>query len=211
MTGRLVIMASGRGSNAAAVLAATADGRLDAEVPGVITDRPEAGVRAVAAEHGIEARVLSPSPGEARSAYDARLGHIVGAMAPTLVVLAGWMRIVSMAFLSRVRAPVINLHPALPGEFPGVGAIERAHAERGAGRTHSGVMVHFVPDEGVDDGPVIAFRRVELRPDDTLEDFATRMQTAEHRLIVQAVGIVLAGGASVGAPDTAQSFFEEAT
>jgi folate-dependent phosphoribosylglycinamide formyltransferase PurN len=95
------------------------------------------------------------------------------------------MRLLSMRFLGRFPT-VVNLHPALPGEFPGVQAIERAWAER-ATRTRSGVMVHLVPDEQVDAGPVLATADVALRPDDSLDDFAARVHATEHRLLVQVV------------------------
>lgn len=193
MTARLVIMASGRGSNAAAVIAATREGTLGAEVVCVVSDSPGAGVVSMAKSRGVATRVVVPVAGEARHDYDSRLARLVEEMAPDVVVLAGWMRILSMSFLAGVGAPVVNLHPALPGDLPGTRAIERAHSERADGRTHSGVMVHFVPDEGVDDGPVIATRRVELRPDDSLEQFAARMRVAEHQLLVEALGIVLSG------------------
>lgn len=131
---------------------------------------------------------LPREPGEDRRAYDRRLvGHVRDAC-PDLVVLAGWMLLLSSDFLDHVGCPVVNLHPALPGELPGVGAIERAHAEAMAGsRTRSGVMVHFVPDEGVDDGPVIATAEVPVGPNDSLEEFAARMHQTEHRLLVDAL------------------------
>jgi len=81
-----------------------------------------------------------------------------------------------------------TLHAALPGELPGTHAIERAHAEAAAERrTRSGVMVHLVPDEGVDDGPVLAVREVAMRPDEALADFAARMHAAEHDLLIEAL------------------------
>ena len=100
-------------------------------------------------------------------------------------MLAGWMRIlgadVGAAF------PIINLHPALPGAFSGTRAIGRAFEAWQAGEiTETGVMVHWVPDAGVDDGPVIATETVSFEPGDSLEAFACRMHQAEHRLIVAA-------------------------
>ena len=101
--------------------------------------------------------------GEARADYDARLADVVAGFGPDFVVLAGWMRILTMSFLGWFPDRVVNLHPALPGELPGTHAIERAWQEALAGeRTATGVMVHLVPDEGVDDGPVLATRD---RPD----------------------------------------------
>ena len=94
---------------------------------------------------------------QSRSSYDERLADVVAAMHPDVVVLAGWMRLLTMSFLQRFPMRVVNLHPALPGEFPGTKAIERAlEAAQRLGLRRTGVMVHFVPDEGMDDGPVIA-------------------------------------------------------
>jgi phosphoribosylglycinamide formyltransferase-1 len=100
-------------------------------------------------------------------------------------VLAGWMRILTMNFLSRFDHRVINLHPALPGELPGTHAIERALEEAQAGRrARTGVMVHLVPDEGVDDGPVLATAEVPIHPSDTLDSLAERVHDTEHSLLV---------------------------
>jgi folate-dependent phosphoribosylglycinamide formyltransferase PurN len=96
------------------------------------------------------------------------------------------MRILSMEFLSWFPGQVVNLHPSLPGDIVGVGAIEKAFAEFQNGtRNHSGVMVHFVPDEGVDNGPVLASARVEITPEDTLETFEEKMHRQEHQLLVE--------------------------
>ena len=102
-----------------------------------------------------------------------------------MVVLAGWMRVLTMSFLGWFPQRVVNLHPARPGELPGTHAIERAWHEALAGeRTETGVMVHLVPDEGVDDGPVLATATVPIRPDDTLETLTERVHATEHRLLV---------------------------
>jgi phosphoribosylglycinamide formyltransferase-1 len=90
-----------------------------------------------------------------------------------------------MAFLARFPRAVVNLHPALPGEYPGLHAIERAHADARAGlRSQTGVMVHLVPDEGVDDGPVLATETVAIHPNDSVESLAERIHATEHALLV---------------------------
>ncbi|HEY3484020.1 MAG TPA: formyltransferase family protein, partial [Ilumatobacteraceae bacterium] len=123
--------------------------------------------------------------GEARADYDARLADVVAGFGPDVVVLAGWMRILTMSFLGWFPGRVVNLHPALPGELPGTHAIERAWQEALSGeRTSSGVMVHLVPDEGVDVGPVLATALVPIRPDDTFDTFAARVHATEHNLLV---------------------------
>ena len=104
------------------------------------------------------------------------------------VVLAGWMRILTTSFLGWFPNRVVNLHPARPGELPGTRAIERAWHEALAGeRSRTGVMVHLVPDEGVDDGPVLASEDVEILPDDTLEALEARIHAVEHRLLVDTI------------------------
>ncbi len=99
-----------------------------------------------------------------------------------------WMRILSRVFLDRFPNRVVNLHPALPGQFPGTDAIERAFSAFRRGEIkHTGVMVHLVPDEGVDSGPVLAQEVVPIRMDDTLETLEARVHSVEHRLLVQVI------------------------
>lgn len=212
MTARIVVLVSGSGSNLQAILDATAapapepavgsgpDGRsrtagsarLDAEVVLVVSN--VAGVRALerAAAAGVPAVVLEREAGEQRADYDTRLAAVVAAARPDWVVLAGWMRILTMSFLGRFDHRVVNLHPALPGELPGTHAIERAFEESRTGtRTRTGVMVHLVPDEGVDDGPVLATAEVPIHPTDTLDTLAERVHDTEHSLLVSALAGVI--------------------
>jgi len=185
MATRLVVLASGTGSNLQAILDARADGTLPADVVAVLSDRPGATALDRATAAGVPAFALAAEPGEVRADYDTRLAAAVSAHDPDLVVLAGWMRILTMSFLGRFPDRVVNLHPALPGELPGTHAIERAWHETLAGeRTRTGVMVHLVPDEGVDCGPVLATATVPIQPDDTLESLTARVHATEHRLLV---------------------------
>ena len=189
----IVVLASGNGSNFQAILDAVASGALDAHIAALVTDQPAAFAIERARTAGIPALVLARSTGEARPDYDRRLAAAVAEYAPDVVVLAGWMRILTMSFLSRFPRQVINLHPALPGEFPGTRAIERAlDAARAGEPARTGVMVHFVPDEGVDDGPVIATVEVPILPGDTLDVLSARVHTAEHRLLIDALRRVVA-------------------
>ena len=182
---RLVVLASGNGSNLQAIVDACADGTLPARVVAVVSDRPDATALTRATAAGVPAVPLPLALGESRSDYDTRLAQVVGGHDPDLVVLAGWMRILTMNFLDRFSGRVVNLHPALPGELPGTHAIERAWHEALAGeRTRTGVMVHLVPDEGVDSGPVLASTIVPIQPDDTLESLTSRVHATEHRLLV---------------------------
>jgi formyltetrahydrofolate-dependent phosphoribosylglycinamide formyltransferase len=188
MATRLVVLASGTGSNLQAILDACAGGTLPARVVAVVSDRPDAAALDRATAAGVPAIALARRPGEIRADYDTRLAAAVGARDPDLVVLAGWMRILTMSFLAHFPDRVVNLHPALPGELPGTHSIERAWHEALAGeRTRTGVMVHLVPDEGVDCGPVLATAIVPIQPDDTLESLTARVHTTEHRLLVSAL------------------------
>lgn len=184
MTARLAVLVSGAGTNLQAVLDACADGTLDAEVVLVVSNRADAGGLDRAHRAGVDAADCVPSAGEERRDYDARLAEVVGPCRPDWVILAGWMRLLTMAFLGRFPNRVVNLHPARPGEFPGVDAIARAWR---AGVDRTGVMVHLVPDEGVDDGPVLAVADVPIHPDDTLDDLTARVHAVEHRVLVSAL------------------------
>jgi formyltetrahydrofolate-dependent phosphoribosylglycinamide formyltransferase len=188
MATRLVVLASGTGSNLQAILDACAGGTLPAQVVAVVSDHPGATALDRATAAGIPTIAVVPKPGEVRADYDTRLAAAVGAHDPDVVVLAGWMRMLTMSFLGRFPDRVVNLHPALPGELPGTHAIERAWHEALAGeRTRTGVMVHLVPDEGVDCGPVLATATVPIQPDDTLESLTARVHATEHRLLVSAL------------------------
>lgn len=185
---RLVVMASGSGSNLQAILDACRDGQLPAQVVAVMSDRDDAFALKRAADAGVPSVHVGRHQGEARADYDARLADIVAGFAPDLVVLAGWMRILTSSFLGWFPDRVVNLHPALPGELPGTHAIERAWQQALAGeRTHTGVMVHLVPDEGVDDGPVLATVEVPIHLDDTLAALEARVHRAEHLLLVDSI------------------------
>ena len=158
---RLAVLVSGRGSNLAAIIDACGDGRLDAEITVVISNRPDAYALERAAAAGIPTEVC-PHGGRDRGEYDTELAYTVSSYGADLVVLAGWDRILTTFFVSH--HITINLHPAKPGTFRGLGAIEAAFAAWEAGDINQGgVMVHYVPDEGVDDGPVITWEAVPLR------------------------------------------------
>lgn len=194
MSTRLVVLISGGGSNLQAILDACRAGKLDAEVAAVISNRPEA--------YGLERARLANVPALAlpkrkevdRLAYDRALADQAAAFQPDWIVLAGWLRLLSMEFLGRFTGRVVNIHPALPGAFPGLDAIQRAYeAWQRGGIDHSGVMVHLVPDEGVDSGPVLARQRVDFIPGEPLEQFEQRMHAVEHQLYVQALRSLIAG------------------
>lgn len=185
---RLAVLISGNGSNLQAILDACASGAINAEVALVVSNVAEAYGLHRASAAGVPATIVERLDGESRASYDVRLLTTVTEAAPDIVVLAGWMRILTSTFLHGFPNRVVNLHPALPGDLPGTHAIERAWQEALAGeRTTSGVMVHLVPDEGVDNGPVLLHETVEIRLDDTIDTFSSRMHATEHRLLVAAL------------------------
>jgi formyltetrahydrofolate-dependent phosphoribosylglycinamide formyltransferase len=194
---RIVVLASGSGSNLQAIIDGCAEGIIDAAVVGVVSNRADAFALTRALDADIDTELVTRLADEARRDYDVRLAGAVAAFEPDWVVLAGWMRILTSAFLDRFPAHVVNLHPALPGELPGIEAIERAWDEAVAGvRTASGVMIHLVPDEGVDDGPVLASRVVPVDASGTLEAFAAAVHDTEHELLVETLARLCASDRS---------------
>ena len=188
MTARLVVLASGNGTNLQAIIDACENTHLDAQVVGVVSDKHEAFALNRAQCHNVETAVVAAKPHETRPLYDARLVQIVSAWQPHIIVLAGFMRVLSNSFLSQFPNQVINIHPALPGQLPGIHAIERAFTEFTHGtRRETGVTVHYVPDEGVDNGPVIAQQVVPIHVADTLVTLEARVHAAEHALVIDAL------------------------
>ncbi len=186
---RLVVLVSGEGTNLQAVIDGCGDGSILADVVAVVGNRAQAGGLKRARAEGIPTIAVPPESGEQRAAYDSRLADEVELHRPDVVVLAGWMRILTASFLDRFPGQVINLHPARPGELPGIGSIERAYDEFLAGsRRSTGVMVHLVPDEGVDVGPVLGTVDVPIHDHDTLDTMAARIHAAEHALLVRTLG-----------------------
>jgi formyltetrahydrofolate-dependent phosphoribosylglycinamide formyltransferase len=196
---RLAVLVSGNGSNLAAVLDACAGGRLNASVEVVVSNRRAAYALERARAAGVAAEYLALRPhldaGRSRVDYDAVLADLVAGYRPDWVVLAGWMHVLSTAFLHRFPGRVVNLHPALPGEFPGAHAIDDAWAAFERGEVHrTGVMVHLVPDEGVDDGPVVSTAEVPILPGDTRDALEARVHTVEHDLLVTSLSQLIAHG-----------------
>ena len=192
---RLVVMISGSGTNLQALINAVRGGKLDAEIVAVVSNRKEAFGLQRAAEAQIETLYFPLKPykeqGLSREAYDADLAARVADFDPDLIVLAGWMYVLSQDFLCHFPDQVINLHPAPPGAFPGLNAIERTFAAYQAGEVEQGgVMVHYVVPE-VDAGPVIVEAAVPITPEDSLETFAARLHGVEHELIVTAIMSVI--------------------
>jgi phosphoribosylglycinamide formyltransferase-1 len=179
---RVVILGSGRGSNAEAVLQAQAAGRLGrAKVVQIFSDRPDAGILALGAKFGVPAAYLDPAPFKTKLEGEGEARYIAAIQAcqPDLVVLAGFMRVIKPGFLNAFAGKIINLHPSLLPSFPGLDGIGQAW-RRGVKVT--GCTVHFVTPE-VDGGPIIDQAVVRAEPGDTLETLTAKVHAAEHALL----------------------------
>jgi len=188
---RIAVLISGGGSNLQALIDATSSGALPAKIVLVVSNRADAFGIERARRAGIAALTLPLKPwlkaGGTRESYDADVAAQVAAARPDLVVLAGWMHVFSPAFLDRIAAKVINLHPALPRQFPGTHAIERAlEAHKHGEIAETGVMVHEVIPE-VDAGPVLGTARIAIAPGDNLASLSEKIHAAEHRLLVDVI------------------------
>jgi formyltetrahydrofolate-dependent phosphoribosylglycinamide formyltransferase len=191
---RIAVLISGFGSNLQAIIDAALTGKLPGvEIAVVVSNRKAAyGLqRAKDANVPTEYFPLKPyrDAGRSRKEYDADLAALLcERYGAEWVVQAGWMHLFSMAFLRRFPKRVVNLHPALLGPFPGMHAIARAWEAYQRGEIdHTGVTIHLVPDEGVDDGPLIAQVPVPIYPNDTLDNLEARVHEIEHRLLVEAL------------------------
>ncbi|MCA9931155.1 MAG: phosphoribosylglycinamide formyltransferase [Anaerolineales bacterium] len=192
---KIVVLISGSGSNLQALIDAVGNGRLPAKIALVVSNRKKAYGLVRAQQAGIPTLYHPFKPyrdaGKSRDQYEADLADKIKPVQPDLLVLAGWMHILGADFLRQFPNQVINLHPALPGQFAGTHAIERAYDVFQKGEiTQSGCMIHYVIPE-VDAGEVIVQAQVPLFADDKLADFEARMHAAEHRIIVEAAAKIL--------------------
>lgn len=204
---RLAVLASGAGSNAQALIDAARAGDLAAEIAVIVSDRSDAQVLRRAAQAGIPAISLPLRDRhnlDVRVTYDRQLADVVAAFRPDLVVLAGWMLVLTPAFLDRFPRSIINVHPALL-PFEGEATIKTTAGEipvlRGArtvrdalrlGLPLTGASVHYVTAI-VDDGPVILREEVPIYPDDDETCLHVRIKRIEHQVLPRAVALALAG------------------
>ncbi len=184
---RVAVLVSGRGSNLQALL--DARDRLPVEVVEVISNRP--GVLALerAERAGVPARVLDHTRYPDRESFDQALAGQLEALAPDLIVLAGFMRILTPGFVRRFRGRMINLHPSLLPRYPGLHTHQRA---LDAGDTEAGASIHFVTEE-LDGGPVIMQARVAIQAGDTADSLAARILPLEHRMLLAVVERIARG------------------
>ena len=190
MNRRLGVLISGRGSNLQALIDAIRDGRLDAVVAIVVSNRPDAAGLEIARRAGIEAICLDHRAASSRDDHDRALALELRARDVGLICLAGYMRLIGSPLLEAFPDAILNVHPSLLPSFPGVDAQGQA-LEHGVKVT--GVTVHFVTAE-LDGGPVVVQRAVPVLDDDTPAALAARILLEEHRAYPEAVNLVLAGG-----------------
>ena len=173
-----VVLISGNGSNLQALIDACQRGELDLELRAVIANRDDAYGLQRARQAGIAAHAIRPHDDEDRARYDARLQACIDEYQPKLVLLAGFMRILSDDFVAHFHGRLLNIHPSLLPKYPGLNTHARALAD---GETEHGASIHFVTEE-LDGGPVIARYRVPVHADDTADSLRQRVHLVEHKL-----------------------------
>ncbi len=186
---RLVVLISGRGSNLQAILEACQQQRIQGSVAAVFSNKADAYGLTRARAAGVPAHALSATDFADREAFDRQLMLEIDAYAPDLVVLAGYMRILSPAFVARYAGRMLNIHPSLLPKYPGL------HTHRQAienGDEEHGTSVHFVTEQ-LDGGPVILQAKVPIFPGDTEEDVTERVQYQEHAIYPPVIGWYLQG------------------
>lgn len=186
---KIAVLISGRGSNMSALIAACMDPGYPGQIAGVVSNRPDAPGLDTARRYDIPAVAIDQTAYADRAAHEAALIRALDEMAPDVVCLAGYMRLLSADFVRRFEGRLINIHPSLLPLFPGLDTHKRAI---NAGMRIHGCTVHFVTDR-MDEGPIIAQAAIALVPGDTPETIAERLLRAEHRLYPHALRLVLDG------------------
>lgn len=195
MSLRIAVLASGRGSNLAALLEACGDGRIDGRVVGVFSDKPDSGAVALARRADVHAWAMKPNAFATREAFDAAMFDAIEVVQPDLIVCAGYMRIIGPAAIARFPNRMINIHPSLLPRHPGLHTHQRA---LDAGDAEHGASVHIVIPE-LDAGPVLAQVRVPVRDDDSATSLAARVLDREHPLLLASVAAIARGELALGA------------
>lgn len=190
MNRTLGVLISGRGSNLNAIIDASADGRLDATIALVISNKADALGLDLARRAGIETLVLSHKAFATREDYDRAMVKELQDRQVTLVCLAGFMRLLSPVFVAAFPARILNIHPSLLPKYPGLHPQQQALDD---GAAVSGATVHIV-NKDLDAGPVVRQREVPVLPGDTADTLAARILDVEHRLYPEAIQQVLDGG-----------------
>ncbi|MGH2923355.1 MAG: phosphoribosylglycinamide formyltransferase [Solirubrobacterales bacterium] len=190
---RIAVLASGSGTNLQAILDKL-HGRGEIEVVGVASDKPDAGALERARGAGIDTAVFPGGDYGERDERDEAIGGWLEEREVDLVVLAGYMQLLSPAFVARFRNRIVNVHPALLPSFPGLDAVQQALDH---GSKVTGVTVHFV-DEGVDSGPIILQAPVEVPASRDWGELEAEIHRNEHRLLPEAIRLIAAGRVGIG-------------
>ncbi|MES1195927.1 MAG: phosphoribosylglycinamide formyltransferase [Steroidobacter sp.] len=185
----IVILISGTGSNMQRIAQLAADGELPVEVSAVISDRAEAKGLTTATNMGIDTKHLSPKSFADRSQFDAALAALIESYTPQLVILAGFMRILTPAFTQRFAGHLLNTHPSLLPKYPGLHTHRRA---LNAGDAEHGATVHFVTEE-LDGGPLVIQARVAVLSGDDENSLAQRVLKQEHQIYPEAIRLFASG------------------
>jgi phosphoribosylglycinamide formyltransferase-1 len=186
---RIAVLASGRGSNLQALIAAIADGRLPARIVGVFSDKPACAALQIARDAGLHASSRAPRDHADRDAHDDALFSDVAVVQPDLIVCAGYLRIIGARALQRFENRMLNIHPSLLPKYPGLHTHAKALA---AGDAEHGASVHSVIP-ALDAGPVLAQARIPVHAGDGADALAARLLPREHALLVGAVALVATG------------------
>ncbi|MCR2804519.1 phosphoribosylglycinamide formyltransferase [Paenibacillus soyae] len=186
---RIAVFASGQGTNFQAIADAVREGKLDVSIELLVCDKPSAPVIERAVHAGVETYVFKPKDFPSREAYETVILEELRKREVDLIVLAGYMRILTPALVEPYEGRMINIHPSLLPSFPGINAIGQA-LEHGVKVT--GVTVHYV-DGGLDSGPIIAQTAVVIREEDTEDSLAARIHEAEQELYPRVVGQIAQG------------------
>jgi phosphoribosylglycinamide formyltransferase-1 len=181
---RVVVLISGGGSNLQAIIDATEAGQLPITLCAVISNKPAVGGLQRAEKHNIPALVLEHTQFENRESFDRALIKLIDEYQPDLLVLAGFMRVLTAEFTRHYRGRMLNIHPSLLPKYQGLHTHQRA---LDAGDKVHGVTVHFVTEE-LDGGPKVIQAEVPILPSDTAESLAAKVLTQEHRIYPQAIG-----------------------
>ena len=190
----IVILISGRGSNMEAIVNACQQEGWPARIAAVISNKASAGGLQFAASHGIATAVVDHKAFDSREAFDAELARVIDGFTPDVVVLAGFMRILTEGFVRHFDGRMLNIHPSLLPAFPGLHTHQQAID---AGCKLAGATVHFVTPE-LDHGPIVAQAAVPVLPTDTEDSLSARVLTQEHRIYPQAVRWMVEGQLDVG-------------
>jgi phosphoribosylglycinamide formyltransferase-1 len=183
----IAVFASGRGTNFSAIARAVKKGIIKADLALLVCDKPGAPVIAKAKRAHVKVALIKREDFSSRGDFDARISGCLDENKIDLIVMAGYMRMLSPEFVAKYKGRIINIHPALLPSFKGSHGINEAFDY---GVKLSGVTVHFV-DEKMDHGPIILQQQVRIEEDDTLESFEARIHKVEHKLYPQAIGLFL--------------------